>query len=942
VTLAHWSFESTTKCCTRLAKSYSKSLFFRQAQIAKDALLVLADVMENPKDFNICPQCILTVLEAISDVGCIVDYHRECHSYPFRAMTSVQSEPQGIEVSPSSDQSKEQQVVNVSFADEDEEPVTIVKHSIDYMLVDKTPNAEIARYLTRPALIYEKQWTEGTYLDPSTDFVLPWHAYFNRNSLQAKLNHYYLLKCNLRLKIVINASPFYYGCALGYYAPLQNFDACPVATRPTGSNEDMVAFSQRPHIYLYPQENQGGEMLLPFFTPQNWLDATSASALQNFGILEFKSFYPLLNANSVAGGSVTISVYAWAEDIQLSAPTMNLSVQSEPQSMKKKGKKSGKGMNAKKLCDQRDEYDYEGVISKPASAIARAAGYLTGLPEVGAFATATSFAAGAIADIAKAYGYTNVPVVEDVHAYRPSPFPQFASTEIGTPIEKLTLDSKNELTVDPKVTGANTGDELQIASIIQREAYVYQFDWTSASSSNANLMGCKVNPMFQLNSYAGTNQTIVQDGPLAYVGRCFSYWRGDIIYRFKFLCTQYHKGRVKISFDPRFNITTLAQDYSTETYTRVVDISEETDVEIRVPYCQPWAYLKCSGTNTSMGFGTTIGTTGLDNSNGYLTVKVLNRQTSPVSSADIKVLVFMRAADNFEYACPAKIDRQFSPYTVQSSPQDYDDLNTEEKPLSGAVVETDPRINLVYHGETVSSVRQLLHRFSKYIRVSLSQTNVANTAYYTHTVKLPRNNLFPGFDPDGLDVVTGITSAVNENYNYMNWNYMNWFQQAFIGRTGSIRYAINPSTKATDNEKSSLLICRTRDTRSIADYVIVSSETNHAFAPVFSRADHCSGTEALSVTNHQTLPGPTVEVPMYSRFKFQANIATSNAFGLSDDDTEFDTIEIDMTSVKNTTATRYQFLDLYTSAGTDFNLVFFLNVPTMYHYNSSPTWVDQN
>jgi hypothetical protein len=95
------------------------------------------------------------------------------------------------------------------------------------------------------------------------------------------LDNYFLLNCNLKLKFVINATPFLYGAALVSYEPLTAFSADNVGA---GVNTNAAVLrSQRPHLWLYPQTNQGGEMVLPFYYYQEWLNVTSLSELQNFG-----------------------------------------------------------------------------------------------------------------------------------------------------------------------------------------------------------------------------------------------------------------------------------------------------------------------------------------------------------------------------------------------------------------------------------------------------------------------------------------------------------------------------------------------------------------------------------------------------------------------------------------------------------------------------------
>jgi hypothetical protein len=270
-------------------------------------------------------------------------------------------------------------------------------------------------------------------------------------------------------------------------------------------------------------------MTLPFLYPKEWLDITASTNCSSMGQLLLRPMTSLNFANTGVGSPVTVQVFAWAEDVELSGPTVKLAMQSS-----------------------NDEY---GAISGPSSAIAHMAGMLEEAPVIGPYATATRMIANTTKDVARMFGFTNVPVVDDVHSFTPQPFPQFASPEIGTAIEKLTLDPKNELTIDSRSVGLDTGDELLVKKFTERESYITQFNWAVSAAPDDLLFATNVTPYME-RIVAGTGQTIVQMTPMSLVGRMFSYWRGDIKFRFKFNCSQYHKGRVRISWDPVGSIGT--------------------------------------------------------------------------------------------------------------------------------------------------------------------------------------------------------------------------------------------------------------------------------------------------------------------------------------------------------------------------------------------------
>jgi hypothetical protein len=136
-----------------------------------------------------------------------------------------------------------------------------------------------------------------------------------------------------------------------------------------------------------------------------------------------------------------VTCYAWATDVELAGLTSGLVLQG-------------------------DEYDKAGPISGPATAIASVASKLTDTPIIGSLARATEIGARAVGGIASLFGYSNPPVLNDVMPYQPKAFHSFAAVETGVPMDKLTLDPKNEITVDKSVTGAKPDDELVISHFV--------------------------------------------------------------------------------------------------------------------------------------------------------------------------------------------------------------------------------------------------------------------------------------------------------------------------------------------------------------------------------------------------------------------------------------------------------------------------------------------
>lgn len=815
---------------------------------------------------------------------------------------------------------------NVGYSDMSAGMDVKLTHDVSYLRGDTSQNVELGNFLKRPVLINTTTWSVGNTLDIASNNFKPWHLFFNKAAIKRKLDNYYMLKCNLKLKFVINASPFYYSGILVTYQPLTQFNPAPIVI--SSALQEYTCISQRPHCYLYPQTSQGANLTLPFLYHKEWLDATSATDLQDMGTIYFGSLAALRTANGIAGTGCTIQTYAWAEDVEIAGPTLSLSVQSKEKNFSKKAVKSK---------HKNDEYQHEGTISKPASAIARATGLLGNLPVIGPFMTATSYAADAASNIASLFGYTNVPVIDDVHAFRSAPFPQFASTDIGTPIEKATLDSKNELSIDPRICGVDLDDELIISKFVSREAYLVSSFWQAAHPVDHQLFAARVQPTI-FNAAATTGGYLHYPTPMDMVAQTFDYWRGDIEFRFKFLASAYHRGRVRISWDPHSDISTNS-DNTTEIYTKIVDITEDSDVSFIVPYTQPTAYLPTSGEDKRFRPYTPLTNVITNNawSNGTIVVRVLTQQTSPVASADVVMAVFCRGCPNLEFAGPKQIDNRFSPYVVQSKEVSYDDDYSNKMEMGVRPSNAYDEINLVYMGEKVESLRTLMRRTAKEQVYSNNATTTA-VSRMVHSMERRRLPLYPGYDPNGIHSARNNANTANVSYNYVPWNSITWFSVCFVGNRGAINWTANNYS----NDNMVVTLGRMdKDANALsASFAGSSSGTTlneNEIAREITVSD-ITGMSGIAVTTVSTQSSLNLSAPMYSRFKFLSNSVTTRTLGSSVDDTTRDGIHLSAERMPTSepTANSKSINYLYCSAGTDYNLIFFLNCPTLYYYDAVP------
>jgi len=276
----------------------------------------------------------------------------------------------GISIETPSKDTKEQ---NVSFNDQNPAYMYTVNSEPDSTFGQADlADAQLGDFFSRPLKIGSYEWGVNNIL--FTKFN-PWQQYFENKRIINRISNFSLLRAKLHVKILINGNGFHYGRAIASYVPFHLEDDFTVDR--AFFKEDIVQASQRPHFYLDPTTSQGGEIVLPFFLHKNALSIPD-DEWRRMGEMTLQSLNDLKHANG-ATDRVTVSVFAWAEDVVLSMPTST-----EP------------GALLPQCCEtpldsQADEYG-TGPISQPASLVARWAGALTDAPILAPYARANDVA----------------------------------------------------------------------------------------------------------------------------------------------------------------------------------------------------------------------------------------------------------------------------------------------------------------------------------------------------------------------------------------------------------------------------------------------------------------------------------------------------------------------------------------------------------------------
>lgn len=749
-------------------------------------------------------------------------------------------------------------------------------------------------FFKRPLSIYQTAWTPLN-VTPLTATINPWLLFFTNPRVANRICNYNLLTAKLKIKVLVNGNSFYYGRLMVDYVPIPSLDTASDFTLTTLGNA--VAASNRQHLYLDPTTSMGGEMELPFLWPNDNANITNGD-LASLGSIYIRELVQLKHANA-ATTPVEIVIMAWAEDVVLAIPTT---------------------LDAYGLTAQANEYEMR-PASAAASAAANLAGKLSSVPIIGPYAKATQMVASTLGAVARMFGYSRPVILEDPTMVRPNYIGNLASTDMADPVLKLTVDSKQELSIDPRIFGADTGDEMVISRIAAVESYYYQFPWTVARVPDACLFSVRPHPRVNVQSAGVTYMTAC-----CFASAPFLYWRGCMRYRFMVVGSGFHRGRLKVMWDPNY----IASPETNVAFTRIVDISADREFTIDVPWGQPRAYLPCVPMSTSPSATTdTAAMTTVGLGNGVLAVYVLNTLTTPNSATnnDISILVSVSMADDAEFAVPEETAYANYSTLYNFTPQsDETEVDAEGAPVAEGVTESmlnctpAPDRSLIYFGERIQSFRQLLRRYNLHSTYLCGSSTAPTTGDVTWGLVLPDFPQYRGYAPGAMH-----TTVSSGHYNFVLPTLLNFLTPAYLGVRGSIRSKYIMKCSGV-NDVLSMQV--SRGTTSALTYSNQSVAT-----PVAGQSKFAAGLPQYyaplatggAITVPQKQPVLEVEFPYYKGQRFDlarcvTGTAANSPLGLSP------TYHV---LTAGLTGTSTKSVDRLVAVGEDFTLFYFMGAPPM-------------
>lgn len=683
-------------------------------------------------------------------------------------------------------QSTQQNQEQVEFLDKNAGETLVVSPSDDLLSSTLEGNDfSMGEFLSRPLRIAKFSWPQG----PSRlwQTVDPWQAFLSNKQVSNRLNNFRLLRGNLHVKILINGNPFFFGFAMVNYNPLPTLDD--LTRQRSFADVDSMSASQRPHVFLDPSNDKGAEMVFPFFlpTPFTSLFSDGSNILgTNLGVLQFVDLSPLQHAND-SNENLDITVIAWMTDVSYGGMT---------------------GYNNDLVTPQSDEY---GIISGPADVVKKISSSMVKAPYIGKYAMATQHLASAVSSVARMFGFSRPIQIETSQATVKGKS-SYANYNVSDNAVKLSMDVKQELTIDPSISGYSNGDELSIQSIASRETWIGKAQWTRVMRPDDRIVELLVGPQ-HTGVYAAGGDNEYHLSAIAFPSMFFDQWRGTIRYRFVVACSGFHKGRLMVVYDPSGSPANSESFPNINTQkVAIIDLASTRDFCVDVGWGQQAAFcnLRKWDEPVEQIYGSqTCPWIARENDyfNGVLGLYVVNELTTPNTTInnDISIHMFVSAGEDFQLASP-RTDIGNPTFFNKSTVTPQADLQSEsiDSACANVVLRTGASptasgdLNKIYFGENIVSLRQLLKRYMFHENFFSTQSG-GNTTYSTARCIRQALPYEPGYtsskaafstgvlntEVDGADTYAVATSAMT---------HIRLISSAYAGWRGAIRYTLQPIT----------------------------------------------------------------------------------------------------------------------------------------------------
>lgn len=724
---------------------------------------------------------------------------------------------------------------------------------------------DLKSYLARPYRYAEGTCT--TTFGQLSNFLVNATSMYVYVPRMATLTGSYGYRATFCVRLDVASNPFTPGVLkLSYYPASSNSNteiAYSGASYWSHQATYVTPVSQLPGVYLDATEGTSVTLRVPWVHPQSFAHSTNAqlTLATECGIWGTFFLHQYMGVTVAAGTALpTWSLWTWLEDIELVHAAPNATGSASPQA----------GFDT----IEREMMNTSQPVSRMLGLTARALRTVQGIPLISSLAGTALWLTRALGKTAASFGWSKPREVSgNTRVFATTNACEHLHTGTTTAI---TLGASIDNHLVPMAFAGTDLDEMSFEYILGHKACIAQGVLNSSDTVNVLKYAADVSPSsaFSQKNAANTCLAIAQTtatgaapgvtgsviwpSSLFWLGQCFRYWRGEIVYTIRFAKTKMHTGRVILWFIPDaysstkitgnvpiFTVPNFGQELSLLNV--VWDLREGNVMEFAIPYTSP---------NAFTNFASSIGTFGMC---------VIEPLSGPPSvSTSVPFLIEVHARN-----------------MVFSGPMGPSYAPAPQAPAAAAIysqsgdVKMDMTATQFCSGETFSSVKQMAARAS-WVEPATSPFTLPNPSNYTYTTT----------------VGTGPYTATTINSPTM----LDYLGTAFVLWRGSINYHCHTTGSGSTVNSSSIQIGLTSTMPINPAYGngfmnSVIQEHNgacHASLPYYG-ANPCSFVRPASVASVQVFPHTGDVVPEFqARFMAAANSTANAHVGVSaGDDFQF-------------------------------------------------------
>jgi len=540
----------------------------------------------------------------------------------------------------------------------------------------------------------------------STFSAVHFPSFYNGVAMwKEKTNGFLGIRMDLSFRLVINANRFQQGRYMLMWLPTggsASADARNVQIM-NGHIMTLVQRSQMPHAEIDINCDTEIEFYIPYSSVYNFshirpINSGGGNTHTSLGSVRIFPYVPLAATSGPTTCAYTL--YVSAQNVELLIATI-------PQSMRFNSKRKGRNESNVEQ-DQANIGPISGIMAR----VKDAASLLEDVPLISSYASTTRWFADVVGRTASVFGYTRPINLMPVQRVSKEVYPYIANHDGPDNSAPLSLSYKNEL---GQMDGCSPTDldEMDFSFLCSIPTYQTTLSWSTATVSGTLLSGFNVAPSTDLFGSTTINAlNYYHLPPYRFVAQQFKFWRGTMVYKFKFVKTEFHSGRLSFAFMPFVTSEIVPSNFN---YTdahyihrEVVDIREENEVIIKVPFVSdtPYRHYRDDGVSDIC-------------STGRFCIHIVDALTAPATVPSTISIIVEVCMQNAEFAVPNDTILNTPIYNTTPQMADLTDnglaepnsCNELSTTIGCSTATTDGMISsLLCIGERISSLRALLRR----------------------------------------------------------------------------------------------------------------------------------------------------------------------------------------------------------------------------------------